>query len=194
MKQFFFSFCLFVAFAANAQSYDDSIQKFQSNYVATHEVVRGADRSRISFFPASENYRVTARIETTPNSGWFKMQTSGLTKPLYRVYAVAHMKLNGDSLHLPIYQSQDLLANEQYRAYLMLPFTDATSGVETYAAGRYLDFTTGDIRNGFLTIDFNKAYNPYCAYGGNRYSCPVPPAANAIAGPVRAGEKAFAGH
>ncbi|MDB5253081.1 MAG: hypothetical protein JWP27_2250 [Flaviaesturariibacter sp.] len=185
---------LFFSLPSHAQGYNDSIARFQQAYVASHEVVKGDDRGKISFYPVSEAYCVKARMEMKPASGWFRMETTGLMKPLYRVYAIAHLALNGDSLHLPVYQSQDLLENERYRTYLMLPFTDATSGHGSYAGGRYLDFTTGEIVNGWLTIDFNKAYNPYCAYVSGRYNCPVPPAANAIPGPVEAGEKSYADH
>ena len=70
-----------------------------------------------------------------------------------------------------------------------VPFRDATSGTETYGAGRYLDLErTGD---GSVMLDFNLAYNPYCAYD-QRYSCPLPPVENWLQVPIRAGERNYA--
>ena len=61
------------------------------------------------------------------------------------------------------------------KPYLFIPFRDATTGVETYAAGRYLDLNENT--TGFYDLDFNRAYNPYCAYNTG-YSCPIPPEEN----------------
>ena len=72
-----------------------------------------------------------------------------------------------------------------------MPFVDATSGTETYGAGRYLELEA--LEDGTFLADFNLAYNPYCAYSED-YSCPIPPAENRISVPVRAGEKQYQGH
>jgi uncharacterized protein len=72
-----------------------------------------------------------------------------------------------------------------------LPFRDATSGKESYGAGRYLDLEPEE--DGRLIVDFNYAYNPYCAYSDN-YSCALPPVENWLTVPIRAGEKAFGDH
>lgn len=73
----------------------------------------------------------------------------------------------------------------------LLPFTDITSGDESYGGGGYLDFRVGEIKNNVLVFDFNKAYNSYCAYAKG-YNCPLPPRENYIAIAIRAGEKQFA--
>ena len=82
------------------------------------------------------------------------------------------------------------MQQEEYRDYLFLPFTDKTNGSETYTGGRYIDLSIpeGDT----LEINFNKAYNPYCAYNP-KYSCPIVPGVNALDTEVRAGVKAFKG-
>ena len=77
---------------------------------------------------------------------------------------------------------------EHGRGRYYLPFRDATAGAETYAVGRYLDIRTRP--NGDLLVDFNYAYNPYCAYGDG-WSCPIPPRENVIKARIEAGEKAF---
>ena len=69
---------------------------------------------------------------------------------------------------------------------LFVPFTDLTSGSETYPAGRYLDLDRN--RTGIYIIDFNRAYNPYCYYNPT-YDCPYPPRENRLRVPIRAGEK-----
>ena len=84
-----------------------------------------------------------------------------------------------------------------YGGGIFIPFRDATSGTDSYGAGRYLLDTikgadlggTGDR----LVLDFNYAYNPSCAYDP-RWSCPLAPAANWLQGPVRAGERTFTAH
>mgnify|MGYP006303059821 CR=1 FL=1 len=73
---------------------------------------------------------------------------------------------------------------------LFIIFADPTNGDTTYGGGRYLDFRLRDIRNGRLAIDFNRAYNPYCAYGDG-YQCPIPPPENHLQTRVAAGERTF---
>jgi uncharacterized protein (DUF1684 family) len=70
-------------------------------------------------------------------------------------------------------------------------FTDKTTGDQTYHAGRYIDLKIGDINDGKVVIDFNKAYNPYCAYVKGKYSCPIPPRENYLPVAMEAGEKNF---
>ncbi|MEI9956742.1 MAG: DUF1684 domain-containing protein [Ferruginibacter sp.] len=94
-------------------------------------------------------------------------------------------------MQLTVYQSKSLTKNDQYKDYLFIPFTDATSGDESYGSGRYIDILTTDIKNNTVTIDFNKAYNPYCAYTTG-YNCPIPPRENYLIVAVKAGEKSFA--
>jgi len=172
-------------------SYEDSIGAFINNYQETHEVVKGDDRNRLRFFPINKKYRVTARFEKTASNAWFLMPTSGTLKKTYRVYGTLHFMVEGKPQQLRIYQSQDLLQNDQYKNYLFLPFTDATSGKETYYGGRYLDLTFDDIHGNEVILDFNKAYNPYCAYVTGRYNCPIPPAENHLTIALEAGEKAY---
>ena len=69
-----------------------------------------------------------------------------------------------------------------------LPFADALAGTETYGAGRYLDPEA--IGDGRFLLDFNLAYNPYCAYN-EQWSCPITPRDNRLAVPIRAGERLF---
>lgn len=173
------------------EPYSKAIEAYVANYVQHHEVVKGADRQYLSFFPADSGFRVEARFERKENSPWFLMETSGTMKKLYRVYGTLRFTLRDTVQSLNVYQSQSLMQSEEYRNYLFLPFTDATSGKETYAVGRYIDLTTNDITGNKVLIDFNKAYNPYCAYVSGVYNCPIPPKENRLMVAIRAGEKAY---
>jgi uncharacterized protein len=102
--------------------------------------------------------------------------------------------LNGKPLQLNLYQSQSLMGNEEYKDYLFLPFTDETSGHGSYDGGRYIDITLGEIHDGKVVIDFNKAYNPYCAYVSGKYNCPIPPKENNLKVKIASGEKGFLKH
>ena len=184
--------CLFAHISfAQIKSYTDSIEAYLKKYVKEHEVVTGKDKERMSFYPADEKYRTHCRFERTANSQWFRMEGSGQIKRNYRTYGILHFMINDTALTLHIYQSQDLMTTTQYRDHLFIPFTDATSGDETYESGRYIDLEITDINKDRFTIDFNKAYNPYCAYVSGKYNCPIPPAENRLAVAIRAGEKAF---
>ena len=178
--------------AVGQNAYKDSIEKYIANYVKTHEVVTGDDKKFFRFYPADERYLIKARFEKSDDSKWFGIETSSGTKSINRVFGTIYFTIHDTALKLNIYQSKDLMSMTQYKDYLFLPFTDLTCGGETYANGRYIDLTLKDITGDTAMIDFNKAYNPYCAYVSGRYSCPIPPHENALAVAIRAGEKAFA--
>ncbi|HET8736674.1 MAG TPA: DUF1684 domain-containing protein [Pricia sp.] len=148
------------------------------------------DFEGLDFFHPDTTYIVRARFERTPEALPFLMPTTTDRKSKEVLYGIAHFTLNGEKRQLEIYQNQELMQQEEYRDYLFLPFTDETNGAETYTGGRYIDLSIpeGDT----LEIDFNKAYNPYCAYNP-KYSCPIVPGVNALDTEVRAGVKAFKG-
>lgn len=171
--------------------YADSLRKYRENYIKEHEVVTGKDKALLHFFPVNEKYRVTAKIEKVPEAPWFKMETSGKEKKTHRVFAIATFMLHDTLVKLHIYQSQQLMGIKQYADLLFIPFTDRTSSEESYANGRYIDASLADIKGDSLVIDFNKAYNPYCAYVSNVYNCPMPPPENDLPVAVRAGEMKF---
>ncbi|MBL7746864.1 MAG: DUF1684 domain-containing protein [Chitinophagaceae bacterium] len=177
---------------AQKKSYTDSIEKYLEKYAKEHEVVKGKDKDLFRFFPVNESYRVKARFEKVYNFGWFDMETSGKQKQTYRIYGILHFTLHDTALKLYVYQSQQLMNTKEYGKYLFAPFTDKTCGTETYENGRYLDLTTDEVTGDSYTIDFNKAYNPYCAYISNVFNCPIPPKENDLPVAVRSGEMKFA--
>jgi len=142
----------------------------------------------LEFYPINEKLVVNAKFMRTPNEKPFQMPTSTDRKPMYVKFAEAHFSIDGKSYKLNIYQSQDLKRIDKYKNSLFLPFTDLTSGVESYGGGRYIDL---EIPSGNeISIDFNRAYNPYCAYN-HKYSCPIPPQENDLNLEINAGVKKF---
>lgn len=189
----FIAFIVFGFFDVRAQGneYIESVQKFQEKYVKEHGVVKGKDKSLLHFFAVSEQYKVTARFERIYSASWFNMETSGKDKQVYRVYGILHFKLNDTVLKLNVYQSQHLMEIKEYADHLFIPFTDKTSGEESYDNGRYIDILARELKDESYIIDFNKAYNPYCAYVSNVYNCPVPPKENDLPVAVRSGEMKY---
>lgn len=142
----------------------------------------------LDFFPVDTNYVVIAKFVRTPEALPFMMPTTTGRTSKETVYGIAHFSLNGKEHQLEIYQNKKLMLEEKYRDYLFLPFLDGTNGEETYGGGRYIDLSIPD--TDFIVIDFNKAYNPYCAYN-KKYSCPIVPTINNLSTKVEVGVKAF---
>ncbi len=146
------------------------------------------DFESLDFFEPDTSYIVHAKLERTPNAVPFLMATTTDDKRNEVVFGIAHFELAGEKHQLEIYQSKDL-PSEGYEDYLFLPFLDNTNGNETYGGGRYIDLTIPD--GDSITINFNKAYNPYCVYN-KKYSCPLVPRQNYLRTNVKAGVKDFA--
>lgn len=142
----------------------------------------------LPFFTWKKEYIVLANITLTPEAPLFTIETNTDRNPLYQQYAIASFVLNGYKEELRIYQSQESKFSLEHKDFLFLPFKDLSNGKETYAAGRYIDIYISDIINNQVIIDFNKAYNPYCAYN-SRYSCPIPPKENHLEIEIPAGIK-----
>ncbi len=144
-----------------------------------------AEFSGIPFYPIDTNFYIVAYFELIESEP-FEMKTTTARKPIYTVYGKATFVLDGDTIMLNIYQNQKLIEREEYRDYLFLPFTDLSNGEGSYPGGRYIDLRipAGDS----IVIDFNKSYNPYCAYN-YKYSCPIPPPENHINKAITAGVK-----
>ena len=113
------------------------------------------------------------------------METSTGDIRHYRRWATFSFEVGGETADLTIY-------SDPWGESLFLPFKDGTNGRDTYGAGRYLDnHRPGlSVRGGQVVVDFNYAYNPYCAYS-TTYSCPLPPRENWLEMPIYAGEKNF---
>lgn len=176
---------------AQDAGYASAIAKHREKYVKEHGAVKGADKEHFRFYPASSGFIVTAKFEQIYEAPWFKMETSDGDHKTYRVYGILHFTLHDTALKLHIYESEDLMNSKKYADHLFIPFTDKTCGEESYDNGRYIDISRKDLGSNTYVIDFNKSYNPYCAYISGRYSCPVPPKENDLPVAIPAGEMRF---
>jgi len=140
--------------------------------------------TELPFFPIDTAFYVEAQFERTKRAKAFKMKTTTDRLPVYRPYGKAIFWLKGKKCELNIYQSDRLKKMPQYKDYLFLPFTDASNASSTYGGGRFIDLSIPKGKT--IVIDFNKAYNPYCAYN-HKYSCPIPPKENNLDIEVLAG-------
>lgn len=133
----------------------------------------------LHYFQPDLSFRVTANISPYMNQDKevIVKYTDG-TSEKYEKYGYANFTVSGQT------QKLLLLKNESVISVL---FRDATSGKQTYGGGRYLDYPVSEIKNNVIVLDFNKAYNPYCAYQES-YACPVPPAENTLTVAIHAGE------
>jgi uncharacterized protein (DUF1684 family) len=142
----------------------------------------------LDFYPINQKFIVEAKFIRTKKEKVFKMKTSTSRLPEYKKYGELHFTIDGVDCKLNVYQNIDLNKKPGFDDYLFLPFSDLTSGKETYIGGRYVDLR---IQKGTTwEIDFNKAYNPYCAYN-HEYSCPIVPLENDLNVAILAGVKKF---
>ncbi len=141
----------------------------------------GAAFAGLSYYPESKAYAVTASFEPVSRETVLLGTSSGDEQPYFRVGRVT-FELNAQPCALTLYQPTFETENTRF----FYPFKDATSGAETYGAGRYLGATL--LSDGHMRLDFNSVYHPFCAYA-ERYRCPLPPAENTLSVPICAGEK-----
>jgi hypothetical protein len=142
----------------------------------------------LSWYPVKYSYRVKAKFDLDTVNPVFEMATNTARKPEYRIYGHVTFKIHDTLCKLTVYQNIKLKKNPQWGNYLFIPFRDRTNGITTHAAGRYLDIEKPSSDS--VIVDFNKAYNPYCAYA-DRWSCPLVPAENRLPVAIRAGVKEY---
>ncbi len=151
---------------------------------------RASAMKKMRFFKANPTYKVACTFTPSPDAQPFDMATySGKIKP-YVTYGILTFQLDGQQYQLAVYRNLNLMKIEAYADYLFLPFKDGTNNESTYGGGRYIDLKTSDIVGGKFLLDFNKCYNPWCAFSSG-YNCPVPPKENHLSIPIKAGEKKY---
>jgi len=185
-------FYLVIYVQASAQTAKESDQHRLQYKTDLYNNIK-ADTSKVDFFPFKKDFIITATVEMLKDQPVFPMTTSSGMKKEAQKFIKVTFTYKGKSYSLTGYQLTKLKETAEYADHFFIPFKDATTGNTTYAAGRYLDFKAGDIKNGKLLIDFNKAYNPYCAFTDG-YNCPIPPKENTLSLSVTAGEKKYKGH
>tara|TARA_R110000868_G_scaffold52950_12_gene166668 strand:- start:902 stop:1507 length:606 start_codon:yes stop_codon:yes gene_type:complete len=145
----------------------------------------------LEFFKYDSAYVVEALFTRTEHEVPFKMKTSTDSLIEYIKYGELEFSLKNERFKLNAYQDEKLTKEDGYGDYLFLPFSDETNGLESYGGGRYLDLKIP--KSDTVVIDFNSAFNPYCAYN-EKYSCPIVPRENYLKTRIEAGVKAFGKH
>ncbi len=135
----------------------------------------------LNYYPPDFDCRLELPLQPAESREELTIQTSTDDEQAYYRLGTIAFEIDGQPGQLAVYQSP-------HHDDLFIPFRDATSGTETYGAGRYLEPV--NLGDGTLLVDFNLAYNPFCAYS-EHYSCPLPPLENWLKIPIRAGEKAW---
>ncbi len=158
-------------------------QYFRANPYSPIAIEKRVNFTGLNYYPVDVAMRLTLPLERATEPAPLTIQTNtGEERPFRRIGTVT-FEVEGQPATLAIYQGQD-------HDDLFVPFRDATSGGETYGAGRYLE--PEELADGNILLDFNAAYNPFCAYSDD-FSCPLPPAENHLTVPIRAGEKSYSG-
>ncbi len=182
------------AFPLGAQTYHETILEYRKS-----ENIKFKDPAKsplpkdqvtefdsLPFFTIDSNYRMVAKWTPLMDQEVFEMPTSTQRKPKYRRAGFIDFALGEDSLRLTAYQNMSLLNRPGFEDYLFIPFADFTNGESTYGGGRYVEAELPAQGETTILVDFNKAYNPYCAYD-TRFSCPIVPDENYLKVEIRAG-------
>ena len=199
--RYFYFLCLFILGCSTTQVLNLSSLEVHKEAIIAHQKQLNhhykdslksplKEKDRLTFisldyFDINPQFRVIASFKRK-KSKIFKMKTSGTRTPEYRKYGVLSFELKGKKFKLTLYQNMKLIQKKGFEDYLFLPFTDASNGNGSYGGGRYIDFRVPNSNQ--VVLDFNKAYNPYCAYN-SKYSCPIPPLENDIEIAIEAGVK-----
>lgn len=140
--------------------------------------------TKLNFYPIDPSYKVKALMVPIENKKVREVPLTDGSKERYIEHSYAEFELEGKPQKLLLMQSMD----EADKRNFFLAFADETSGLETYGGGRYINARQDGKTS--ITIDFNLAYNPYCAYNPD-YACPIPPKENIMEIPIPVGEKNY---
>lgn len=170
------------------QSELDRFYRVSANSPLTPEQKKEFEGLR--FYPIDTTWEVEAAWEQIPDALPVMLETNTSEIPPesggQRPYLLLHFEREGQQFELTAYQLLDPMGFPEADTPLFLPFGDETNGISTYDGGRYLDIPYPEPGATYLSIDFNRAYHPYCAYNP-KYVCPLVPTENVLSGPVRAG-------
>jgi uncharacterized protein (DUF1684 family) len=142
----------------------------------------------LKYYHADQSYKCKCLFERFEKMNIVELPTYAGTTTVYKSYGKLNCKIKNDTFGLTIFQLVN--SSQVYADKLFLPFKDETNGEESYGGGRYLDLSLRDMTNSYLEVDFNKAYNPLCAYKSG-FRCPIPPPENHLKIKIEAGEKVY---
>lgn len=160
-------------------------QSFRQSPNSPLTTAQRAQFDSLKYYPGDGRYTVAAQVTRNERPDTVALPMSDNRTEKYLRWGRARFVVHDTAQQLTLYAKT--AGND---STLFVPFTDRTNGHETYGGGRYFDVALPKLNAAETTLDFNTAYNPYCAYN-NDYSCPVPPAENRLTVAIPAGEKSF---
>jgi len=177
---------------SDAEDYAEELRAYRERkdeqFAGPNSPLPPAERERfdgLGYYPPDLDYYVEVALDEHDAKERVTVATSTEGEREYRRWGAFHVTVDGDDVTIQAYKS------DPDEEGLWVPFRDATSGGETYGAGRYIDLGPDHrLDDGRWILDFNLAYNPTCAYSGV-YECPLPPAENWLDVPIEAGEKSY---
>ena len=142
----------------------------------------------LEFFDFDSSYVVKGILIPFQKDSIFDMKTNTDRMHTYNKFGKIKFNLDNTYFELNVYKDQELINDQTNIDDVFLPFYDNTNGITTYSGGRYMDLKVS--KDSIISIDFNKAYNPYCVYN-YKFSCPIVPSENFIALEINAGVKDY---
>ncbi len=166
------------------------VEAFRKNYESNlirdkYSPITKYDLAFVQYFEPNIDFRVVCKSEKLQNQELINFSTTSKRKKKYRKFMKLNCTVRDTIVEFFAYESE-------HKNYIFIPFTDYTSGYSTYGGGRYIDLSRKELSGDNVIIDFNKSYNPYCAFGTG-FSCPVPPVENSLKVHILAGEKKYSG-
>src|SRR6478735_4860794 len=180
-----------IVFSSLRNSYEDLIEKHRKDkdlYFSSGEDSPLENKSSfkgLSYYPPDKAYLVTAQVFKLKDDSLLPVRRNDGKRDLFSRYARAQFQMNGRNFSLTLLKAPK---DSGDKLHLFVPFADLTNGNETYETGRYLDLAYAG--GNTIEIDFNLAYNPFCAYS-YAFSCPLPPKENVLDTEIKAGEKKY---
>lgn len=196
----FFVFVLLIlscSTAKNVRNDDQNLVEFRNTYKNgflqdPRSPLTKDDLQYLDFYDGNKDWTLTCDCKKVEKAKPFELPTySGVTRT-YIVHSDLSCLYKGQTILLKLYKNITQPINPLYKNNLFLPFKDHTNGETTYGGGRYINLYETEIQNEKIIIDFNKCYNPWCAYSDG-YNCPIPPKENHIEMEILAGEKKYKG-
>ncbi len=167
--------------------------KYKADFLSNpRSPLKEEDLSLLEFYPADPSWKLVCYCIPAKDAKPFEMPTYSGVSRTYILHSMVECTHNGNKFGLNLYKNIHQPINPLYKNHLFLPFKDLTNSETTYGGGRYINLLDTDINDGTIIIDFNKSYNPWCAYSEG-YNCPIPPTDNHLDIMVRAGEMLFQG-
>ncbi|MBP6183776.1 MAG: DUF1684 domain-containing protein [Saprospiraceae bacterium] len=191
------SFLVFVCITLNAQGHNANTRSYREEWKKSmlqdpRSPLDSTDFHYVVWFEPDSAFVISYRFEKLINTPEQQIPTYSGKQKNFRPYGKLWF-YHLDKLHsLTIFQTISTPAMMAMDDHLFLPFKDYTNGNQTYGGGRYLDIQKSTLEDGSFKLDFNRAYNPWCAYSSG-YNCPVPPVENHLPFEIQAGEKMYTG-